>query len=200
MSDLRICFPKPCSQKWEEMAPDGCNRYCSRCTTTIHDLANYTPDEGEALLASPEPVCVRVKLNGDPEVATRPGGSGKIRRIVISAAASAGLLAMSSAAIAAKDGPEGIIAGVVHGSYARIKVVAIGADGLRHEVTTDRKGRYRIKHLPPGTYDLEFSYDEFLWTAKSVIVKDEKITYLNTFDPDAPIIVGVMTRDLDAYF
>jgi hypothetical protein len=179
------------------MLPLGCNRFCSRCATTIHDLEKCTPDEVEALLSSPEPVWVRVRKGRGREVATRSEPNGKFRRVVVAAAASIGMLAMSSAAIAAAEGPEGIIAGSIYGATGQTKVVAIAADGTRHEVKTDRKGRFRIKHLAPGTYDLEFSYGDTVWTGKSVVVEDERITYYNTSDPDAPIIVGVMSRGLD---
>jgi hypothetical protein len=199
MKDLLVNLPQPCSENWDEMAPDGCNRICARCTTTIHDLANYTLEEAEALLSSPEPVCVRAQLGPDRTVALRPGGNGKLRRMVVAVSASIGVIAMSSAAIAAKTGPEGIIAGVVYLADPETKVTAIAADGTRHEVTTDRKGRYRIKHLPVGTYELEFSWGETVWKGAQAVVRDGKITYVNTGNPDAPIIIGVMTRSGDDY-
>ncbi|MBO9497970.1 MAG: hypothetical protein J7496_02890 [Novosphingobium sp.] len=199
MHDLLVNLPQPCSEKWDDMAPKGCNRFCAQCSTTIHDFANYTFEEAEALLSSPEPVCVRAQLGNDRTVALRPSGNGKLRRIVVAASASIGMIAMSSAAIAAKTGPEGVIAGMVYSADPKTRVTAIAADGTRYEVTTDRKGRYRIKHLPLGTYELEFSSGETVWKEAAAVVKDEKITYVNTGNPDAPIIVGVMSRAGDDY-
>ncbi|MXO59407.1 hypothetical protein GRI89_07620 [Altererythrobacter salegens] len=198
MNELRIALPRPCDENWEEMKPVGCNRICERCSTTIHDLANYSPDEVDALLGSREPVCVRVQQGPDRVAATRNGGGGRFQRVVIAAAASISMLAMGSTATAKEDELEGVIAGQVWAAGENVVVTAIAADGTRYEVQTDRKGRYRIKHLPFGTYDLEFSQGERTWTEMAVVVKDERITYRNSQDPDI-IIVGVMTRYLDDY-
>jgi hypothetical protein len=194
MNDLPVIFPKPCSEKWDEMAQDGCNRFCARCTTTIHDLANYTFEEAEALLSSPEPVCVRAQIGADRAIVLQPGRSGKLRRMVVVATASVGLMAMSSAAIATKRGPEGMIAGIIYEMDERTAVAAIGADGARHEVKTDRSGRFRIKHLAPGTYQLEFTNANSTWSGETVVVHDERITYTNTSNPDVEYIVGTFSR------
>lgn len=200
MSHLRISLPNPCGEKWDSMVPHGCNRICARCATTIHDLSNCTPDEVDALLSLPEPVCVRVRQGPGREAATRKSASGRFRRVVVAATVSIGMFAISGAATADGDTPRGIIAGLVWGSTAQTKVTAIAADGTRHEVRTDRKGRYRIRRLAPGTYDIEFSYGETMWKGKPVVVENERVTYINTTDPDAPIIVGVMTRSDDIEF
>jgi hypothetical protein len=198
MRDLQISLPKPCSEKWERMAPDGCNRFCSHCAKTIHDLSNCTPDEVDALLSSPEPVCVRAKLETDGSVETRAVSQGALRRVFVATSVSLGLMAVSNAAIATEDQPEGIIAGQVFAFSSRVTVTAIAADGTRREVKSDRKGRYRFKHLPPGKYDLEFSDGEKVWTGHSIEVEDGKITYFNSSDPNM-IIVGVMSRALEVH-
>ena len=50
MADLKVLFPSPCSEPWDGMAPQGCNRHCTSCDKTIHDLSALTIGEARQLL------------------------------------------------------------------------------------------------------------------------------------------------------
>src|SRR5436190_183981 len=156
MADLRVSFPKPCDEKWEGMAPSGCDRVCARCDHVVHDLREYTLDEAEALLRTNPDSCVRAEIGADGAVALKPGRGGKVRRMVIAAAATAGLLAASTPAYAKRDRPPGAISGTVETYGSRVRVIATGSNGRTHRVMSDRNGRFTIRDLPADTYQLRF--------------------------------------------
>lgn len=155
MPDLRVSFPKPCDETWEAMTPTGCDRVCARCDHVVHDLAEYTFAEAEALLRGNPGSCVRARIGADGEIALKPGRGGKARRMVIAAAATAGLLAVAPAH--AREGrPSGAISGDLFTFGPRHRVIATDANGQIFRAWTRNNGRFRIRHLPPGTYRLTF--------------------------------------------
>src|SRR4051812_35882882 len=99
MADLRVSFPKPCGEKWDEMSPDGCNRHCARCEKTIHDLSRVTFEEAELMARSGREVCVRAEIGPGNTVMLKPGRS--TRRMVAMVGASMGIMAASGQAAAA---------------------------------------------------------------------------------------------------
>ncbi|WP_309611344.1 hypothetical protein, partial [Sphingomonas sp.] len=81
MSDIRVSFPEPCGERWDDMQPAGCNRHCDSCDKVIHDLSQMTIDDVEALVwTDPEP-CVRAHVDRDGFVATK--SSVNPRRLAI---------------------------------------------------------------------------------------------------------------------
>lgn len=40
-----IVIPRPCSQDWESMTPDGCGRHCGACQKTVIDFTAMTDGE-----------------------------------------------------------------------------------------------------------------------------------------------------------
>ena len=62
----------PCSEDWTKMAGDERERFCTRCSRTVHDLSAMTEAEARTLLAGPaEQMCVRFGVRRDGTVATR---------------------------------------------------------------------------------------------------------------------------------
>jgi hypothetical protein len=62
----------PCSESWKEMAGDERERFCTRCSLTVHDLSAMTEADARALLAGPaERQCVRFGVRRDGTVVTR---------------------------------------------------------------------------------------------------------------------------------
>jgi hypothetical protein len=62
----------PCSESWNGMAGDDRERFCTRCTLTVHDLSAMTEADARALLAGPaERLCVRFGVRRDGTVVTR---------------------------------------------------------------------------------------------------------------------------------
>ena len=91
MTDLKVTFPEPCAEPWDEMAPAGCNRHCASCDKVIHNLASLTLDEAETLLETEDEVCVRARVKNGGEVTLAPSATSS-RRMVAVLGASANLL------------------------------------------------------------------------------------------------------------
>lgn len=200
MADLRVSFPRPCDEPWEGMAPSGCDRVCARCDHLVHDLSQYSIDEVEALLRRNPETCVRAEICADGEVALKPGRVGKARRMVIAAAATAGLLAASAPAHAKRDRPPGAISGTVESYGSRVRVIATGTDGRTRRVMTDRNGRFTLRNLPADTYRLRF----VPWcggpvTVENVVVRDGETVLPGTQDAGGCVVVGLLRiEDLGA--
>ena len=193
MSDLRVSFPKPCDESWEAMTPADRARICARCDTPVHDLASYSLEEAEALLRDDPHTCVRARVRSDGSVALRPSRRGDARRMMIAVAASAGLLAAGTPAMAKKDHPPGIIAGKVENPWYRTRVVATGANGQTFRTKVKRNGSFRINHLPGGTYSLEFRPDcGSIWTIDNVVVGAGETVVPQTRDDNECIMVGML--------
>ncbi|MBX3563857.1 MAG: carboxypeptidase regulatory-like domain-containing protein [Sphingomonas sp.] len=193
MTDLRVSFPTPCDEKWEAMKPSGCNRVCARCDKVIHDLSQYELEEAEALLRRAPDSCVRARIDADGVVAVKRGGG--MRRMVIAAGASAGLLA-SQPALAGQDRPKGAISGDVMTYGFRTKVTATDTSGNSYRTTSKANGKYKLKHLPAGTYTLTFVPDcGDSWTVENVIVASSEIAAPKSPDESGCIIVGKMLID-----
>ena len=153
MRDLRVSFPKPCDERWEGMAPTGCDRVCARCDTVVRDLSEYTFDEAEALLRANPDSCVRARIGADRVVALKPGRG---MRRMLAAGASAGLLMSATPAMAGQDKPAGAIVGQIIGYARATRIVAEGPDGTLYSVQGADDGSYRIAGLPAGKYKLNF--------------------------------------------
>lgn len=195
MPDLRVSFPKPCDETWEAMTPAGCDRVCARCDHVVHDLREYTLDEAEALLRADPGSCVRAQIGADGAVALRPGRGGTARRMVIAAAATAGLLA-ASPVHARQERPAGAISGTVEGGY-RVRVIATGADGRAWRVRASNRGRFKIRHLPAGTYRLTFEACEQYPPVDNVVVRDGEIQVPNVRTDNQCIVIGLLRIEGD---
>lgn len=198
MPDLRVSFPKPCDEAWEAMTPSGCDRVCARCDHVVHDLAAYTMDEAEALLRANPDGCVRAQIGPDGAVALKPGRGGKARRMVIAAAATAGLLAASSPAYAKRERAPGAISGTAEAYGSRVRIIATGADGRTYRVRTDASGRFTIRNLPAGAYRLRFEPicgDGA--TVENVIVRDGETVMPGIQELGGCIVVGLLRVEND---
>ena len=194
MPDLHVSFPTPCDEKWEAMAPAGCARACGRCDKIVYDLSQYTVDEVEALLRRGPDTCVRAWIDNDGVVALKPGRRGDGRRMMIAAAATAGLLAASTPAFARTDRPDGRIAGHVDTFGIPIRVTATGTDGQTYRARVNREGRFRIRHLPTGTYTLTFVPDcGERWTVENVVVSVEETILPEVQNENGCIVVGMLS-------
>jgi hypothetical protein len=196
MKNLRVSFLSPCREDWDEMTPEGRNRFCGQCAKTIHDLSQHSFEEAQVLLQSCDEICVRARLGTNGEIELRSGPARKARRIIAAFGVSVSLMATSASATAGKRGPEGTIAGRVDYSWPTILVTATSENGKKHIAKTNRNGRYKIKHLPPGTYQIAFSDgDTTHWTGDDAIVEDRKTAVRDTENPNPPIVVGLIQVD-----
>lgn len=192
MRDLLVSFPKPCDEQWEAMRPAGCHRVCARCDKVIHDLSHYEFVEAEALLRRNPDTCVRARVDADGVVALKPGRGGKARRMVIAIAATAGLLATGTPALAKRDRPGGAISGTVESSFGRVRVTATGTDGRAYRVRTRGDGRFTIRHLPAGTYRVSFEACEAYPPLENVLVRDGETQVPNVRSDEQCVVVGML--------
>jgi len=194
MADLRVSFPGPCDEPWEAMTPTaGCDRVCARCDRLIHDLVHYDIDEAEALLRANPGSCVRAEIGADGTVALKPGRGGRARRMVIAAAATAGLLTANAPTFARQVRPAGVIAGRVAFCSFNMRVVATGADGRTFRARVRNDGRFRIKHLPAGAYRLSFkSHGQEDQVFENVVVRDGEISQPNLDNGYQCVVVGML--------
>ena len=118
--------------------------------------------------------------------------------MVIAVAATAGLLASSAPAVAKGDRPAGAIAGNVHDSWTRTRVTATNANGQTFRARVKGNGRFRIRHLPGGTYTLTFEPTcGSSWTVENVVVGAGETIVPETHGPDQCIVVGLLRVDDD---
>lgn len=101
-----------------------------------------------------------------------PGRGGKARRMVLAAAATAGLLAATAPTFASQDRAGGTIAGRIETCGIRLHVTATSSDGQVYRGMVGSTGRFKFEHLPPGTYRLTFDPGgEGSWTVENVVVR-----------------------------
>jgi len=207
MGDLRVSFPKPCSERWDDMRPKGCNRFCDKCEKTIHDLSELTLDEAEDLARSRREICVRAKV-GSGGVVELKAGRGT-RRMVAAIGASIGIAAISSQVAAAEGEKLGAIKGAILGSCGGGSVIATAVDGTAYHAKIGINGRYKVKRLPAGSYrvkvdrlpDAEDSGADLDSIASprpgadEVVVRPGHTSVLDVPDPNGCIIIGVISID-----
>jgi hypothetical protein len=175
------------------MTPSGCDRICARCDHLVHDLSHYTFDEAEALLRADPGTCVRAAIDADGVVALKPGREGRVRRMVIAAAATAGLLTASAPAYARQERPGGAIAGNIQSYGERIRVTATDTSGRTFRVRAKSNGRFRIRHVPAGTYTLTFDPDcGSSWTVENVVVREAETNLPGVESPDQCVVIGLL--------
>lgn len=155
MSDLKVTFPKPCDERWEAMAPRGCNRHCAACDTVIHDLEQMTLEEAERLLDSGSEVCVRARVAPDGVVKLKPSGRSTGRRLVAAASASLALASAACQTVPDTAEPRYQITGKFPDKEQFYQAELTSPDGTkwpkRREPGT---GRFIFDNLVPGIYVL----------------------------------------------
>lgn len=191
MSGLRVSFPNPCTETWEQMKPTGCHRLCARCDKVIHDLSQLDIDEAETLLSRGEDSCVRAQINGGGEIALRPARSGRIGKLVVAIATTATLFAVAEPAHGRRGRAQGAIVGTVEAFGLTVQVTATAQDGSRFRARVNRDGRYRLRRIPAGTYTLTFdpSCGEN-WIVENVVVGHGPTTVERSRSPDGCIVIG----------
>jgi hypothetical protein len=69
----QVKIDRPCPESWEEMDGDEQRRHCSGCGCSVHNVAEMSASEVEALLMRPEGVCARLTVDDQQNVLTRDG-------------------------------------------------------------------------------------------------------------------------------
>jgi hypothetical protein len=208
MKDLRVSFPKPCSEQWDAMRSEGCDRFCDRCEKTIHDLSQLTLEEAEELARSRDDFCVRVLVGPGGVVQLKRSDARSARRMVATIGASVGILAASGQAAAVEPTKTGAIKGAVVGSCGFAgSIIATAADGSVYRAKIGMNGRYKVKRLPAGSYEVKLENAEpeappeenagpetplKTPNRSQVIVEAGRTSVSNIIDPNGCIIVGML--------
>jgi hypothetical protein len=66
----RIEIPTPCSVPWDSMHGDQRVRHCGSCRKNVYNVAELTRAQALELIASREPVCLRIYRRADGTVVT----------------------------------------------------------------------------------------------------------------------------------
>ncbi|MFY8047422.1 MAG: carboxypeptidase-like regulatory domain-containing protein [Erythrobacter sp.] len=196
MRDVIVCFPKPCDEPWEAMAPRGCHRHCASCDKVVHDLAALSIDEAEALLDAPEEVCVRAQLGPDGVVALKPGGRGAARRMIAAAGASLALATAACQTVPEASTPLYRITGKFDWKGFYYDAELTSADGRKWRKQREPgTGRFIFDNLPPGVYTLTTrdSCGERV-EVETVTISDASVEVAKGSPDSGCIIVGVMMR------
>lgn len=195
MKDLRVSFPEPCNEKWEAMAPTGCNRLCSRCETMVIDLSEYDLEQVEALLGNGDRICVRARVDAEGAVRLKSHPAGSARRMMLAMGVSTAML-MAGGQATADDArrPGGVISGTVDTSWPfNLTVTAKGEDGREYRGKVKKNGRYKITKIPPGTYSLDVQGGcGHPWSSGKVTVRGRETVQHDATDPNECIIVGMI--------
>jgi hypothetical protein len=190
MSDLRVSFPTPCTQRWDDMERSGCNRFCATCCQTIHDLAELTPEEAEGLLKEPGN-CVRAQVRPDGILVLRPSRSANQRRVLLAVGASIGLFASACDSLPQSALPTGLIVGKVAPQSGAKSVKAVSGNGRTYRTKVLADGSYRFKPLPYGSYSLKFVSDCGIWSGDRVILRESQLSVGEPSETEDCIIVGM---------
>ena len=190
MSDVRISFPSPCSESWDEMRPSGCNRFCATCSKTIHNLSDLAAHEVERLLRDPQSQCVRAEVRPDGTLLLKPNGRNQ-RKIMIAVGASVSLFTSACETLPHATSPTGLIVGKVDPTSGVKSVRAIDENGRTYRTKVLDDGTYRFKPLPYGSYSLKFVSDCGSWNGDRVVLQESERSVAEPSDTQGCIIVGM---------
>lgn len=189
MSDLRLRFPEPCGEAWEDMKSSGCNRRCEACATVVHDLTQYDVAGIEVLLRSGTEVCARAMVRRDGTIATRPGLG--MRRAVALLAVPLALVGASAEGRTDRPHTGSIVGEIDTFGFKTYVTVKDSSGNVVKTVTARRNGRYRIKNLPKGSYTLEFNdLCSEPWRLENVVVTEGETLAPHSESTGGCIIVG----------
>ncbi|MEP2736411.1 MAG: hypothetical protein ABJP34_08935 [Erythrobacter sp.] len=193
MTDIKVAFPKPCAEPWEEMEPKGCNRHCASCDKIIHDLSAFTIDEAEELLETEDEVCVRARVKPDGVIDIASSRKAKSKRLVAVLGASATLATAACSSIGSGTiSPRYQVSGSV-GPFQYATKGELRTEGRKYTAHLGPNYSFKFTNLHPGTYTLSFnsfcSGDSFV---KTIIVRDANVDLGKLDWEEDCIIIGVM--------
>lgn len=104
LDNIQLAYP--CPARWEDMTGDNRKRHCAQCDLDVHNIADMTRDDAEALLStvSEGRVCARFYRRRDGTILTRDCPVGiraariKLLKATSRIAAALGLAMLSAAA------------------------------------------------------------------------------------------------------
>jgi hypothetical protein len=189
----QIVFPKPCTEDWDQMTPEGRARFCDACGKPVHDLTEYTPEEVQALLTGEAGLaCMRATIRADGQVLTRPSLSGAVLTAgVITPALSSFLDAHP---VSAHPGHGAIAGTIAQASRWDVADIVATAAGVHRSTRTDGQGRYILDNLPPGSYQLDFSLGSVRWSVSDLGVAAGELTVCDSGPPRMPRRPGTSPR------
>jgi hypothetical protein len=96
-----VTVPSPCTEDWDSMSGNEQVRFCSHCSSSVHNLSEMTRREAIALVRKSQGrLCVRYYRSPDATVQTLPPHSIKRRVSRLAAGAFTATLSLSASALA----------------------------------------------------------------------------------------------------
>lgn len=116
-------IPEPCPVAWDEMTGYGTQRFCARCSKSVHDLSGLTESELQRVVARGESMCVQlvVDRNGAIVFSTPPVvPASRLRASAIAATTLATLVACTPHVLPNEPTPEpeAVLPGLSHVPHA----------------------------------------------------------------------------------
>jgi hypothetical protein len=200
---IQISIPHPCNGDWNKMTPAEKGRFCSHCQKTVIDFTNYSDTALYHFFSkNTQQVCGRFtsfQLNRNIQLPVKP--HSRLYKIAIAlgltlvftqlpqanAKHRPPLAWVNTAIPDDNDEPQtsqGEISGIVIDSTTKEPIIGaivmISQGGINKGGTvTDINGKFSIKSLDPGNYDITVKYtgyEEF--KLKKTAVNSDKITSL----------------------
>jgi|GEM_PF-5175806 len=176
---IQLGIPSPCAQRWDEMTPDGCGRYCTHCQKTVVDFTTWSDAAIYRFLEQKSGnVCGRLRTSQMNRPLAAPYQPHS--RLYHIFAALGLTLVFAQAPAAAQNRPPGMeqswlrsvdtgtakngsIAGRIVNKkgtpVAQIAVRVSRSSGIVCVAVTDADGNYRAENLEAGFYDVRAYVD-----------------------------------------
>lgn len=205
INKLRVA--SPCSVPWESMTGDNQVRRCNSCELNIYNISEMTEREVKDLVANREErLCIRLYKRADGTVITKdcPVGLRKFykRTAQFAGAALTAILALFSAGFGQSNSEDEkacktagrivsvesrnltLVEGTITDANCTVipgaKVTLINKDTNReYQVTSNKKGYYRILLNAPGRYQYRAEFPGFINYDKSLAISTNESLQIN---------------------
>ena len=217
---IQIDIPNPCSQNWDDMTPVGEGRHCDSCRTTVIDFTTWSDAALYGFFSKQkEHVCGRYLVTqvGRP-IHIPPQPHSRLYKLTVALGLT--LLFTQTSGLHAQTRPPKVDTTIFSRNYTRDTGLSyIGVRGtildhkkeplinaavavyqkgvLKGATVTDFDGKYLIKPLEKGTYDIVVTYQGYKPVRQNNIILNEGACAVLDFAMDEmkgmyeqPIILG----------
>jgi hypothetical protein len=133
----RIEIPTPCSVPWDSMYGDQRVRHCGSCRKNVYNISEMTRAQALELIASREPVCVRIYRRPDGTVLTND--------------------CWSQLRAARRRGMWAFLAMLVIVGWAQLAAMFVGVAGLRRLIAKPAPGSSAVAPVTAGAPTVRYA-------------------------------------------
>ena len=202
-TEIKIQVPNPCTQPWEEMAPEAGGRHCTACSQTVTDFRHMTDAQILETLKNTVGGCGRYRADQLNRVLVTPPAKRRFSFASFYKIAASLLFVLSAGEASATEKPSftqepapnnapwsSIIEGIVSDAKGRpltgvfVKITETTSGALINSTLTDMDGSYRLRilgYVAVENVHLSFSYTGYVANmVEQVILVTEQTTVVNT--------------------